>query len=128
MTRAHRAAHWSGAPSPCQLWLAALLRLLAMLVSNVAAKVRMIASVLSGECHADGDPAELPEQRRDPNLEKDLAAPHGETIEALMVSSELGRSPRSRPSNHAGVFMKLEAAFRPRSRRRPGPSNHIKPC
>src|SRR5690349_25018310 len=86
MTRAHRDAHWSDAPSLSQLWLAALLRLAAMLVSNVAAKVRMIASVLSGECHTDADPADLPEPKRDLIKEPELAATHSATQSALMVS------------------------------------------
>src|SRR5689334_21351688 len=104
MTRAHQDAHWSDAPSLSQLWLAALLRLLAMLVSNVAATVRMIASVLSGECHTDVDPADLPQPKHDPTRETNLAAPHSETQSALMVSSEAGLDPAERPSNQEGVL------------------------
>src|SRR5689334_5702268 len=114
MTRAHQDAHWSGAPSLSQLWLAALLRLVAMLVSKVAATVRMIASVLSGECHAEVDPAGQPEPKRDPIEETNLAAPHSETDEALMVSSARSAC-RVYPelvegSNHGRAF--TTAAFR----------------
>src|SRR6185436_15278439 len=80
MTRAHRDAHWSGVPSLSQLWLAALLRLAAMLVSSVAAQVRMIVSVLSGECHTEVDPAGLPEPKHDLIKGTQLAEPNSQTM------------------------------------------------
>ena len=109
MTRAHRDAHWSDAPSLSPLWLAALLRLVAMLVSNVAAHVRMIASVLSGECHTDVDPAGLPEPKRDTAKEPKPAATSSHSTKALMVSSAANAARRVYPelvegSNHEGEF------------------------
>src|SRR5690349_12881775 len=100
MTRAHRGANWSGVPSLSQLWLAALLRLVAMLVSNVAAHVRMIASVLSGKCHTDVDPAGPPAPKRDMIKETQPAETPSPFTKALMVS----RPQSGRSSNHEGVF------------------------
>jgi hypothetical protein len=60
MNRAQSVAHWSGIPSLSHLWMAALLRLAAMLVSNAACFLRMRPSRLPGECHADVTPQALP--------------------------------------------------------------------
>src|SRR5689334_8678864 len=107
MTRAHQDAHWSDAPSLSQLWLAALLRLVAMLVSNVAATVGMIASVLSGECHTDVDPADLPQPKHDPTRETEAAAGNSQTTNSSNSAAVL--LPR------AGEAQRARAAERQRS-------------
>jgi hypothetical protein len=82
--------------------LAALLRAFAMLVLCAASIFRMRPSRLPGECHADATPQTLPASDSDKLETHKPAAPHGDSKEALMVSSELGCNPRSRPSNHEG--------------------------
>ena len=85
MTQAQGPAYGVVTPSLSQLLLAGMLLVLAELVSSVAATVRMIASVLSGECHTDVDPADLPEPKYDPTQEKDLAVNHSEPQSALIL-------------------------------------------
>ena len=111
MTRAHRDANWSGVPSLSQLWLAALLRLVAMFVSNVAATLGMIGVLLSRDWHTKVEPTGLPQKTRDPTKENAIAAGSSRTTEALMVSSERS-SRRVYPelvegSNHEGVLISL---------------------
>src|SRR5690242_4205520 len=92
MTRAHRGANWSGVPSLSQLWLTALLRILAMLVSNVAATVQMLIRRRSGECHTEETPDRLPQQTHDPIREASPAAPNSQTIDAIASRDERGTS------------------------------------
>ena len=77
MTRAQPCANWIGPPSLTGLWLEALLRMAAMLVSNLALIVRMGVSRLAGECHAEATPQALPRQDREPIRETDTAAATG---------------------------------------------------
>jgi len=65
MTQAHSRANWSGVPTLSQLWLAALLRVLAMSVSHVANVFRMLVRRLPRECHTDVTPHRLPARTRD---------------------------------------------------------------
>ena len=99
MTRAHQGANWSGVPSLSHLWMAALLRLVAMLVSSAASFLRMRPSRLSGECHADATPQTLPRANSGThNKETETAAANSQTTEALLLSR-----PRSgRPSKDEG--------------------------
>jgi hypothetical protein len=87
MTRAQSVAHWSDVPSLSHLWMAALLRLAAMLVSNAASVLRMRPSRLPGECHADATPATLPPATRGNQIKDNKpAAATSPTPEALMLS------------------------------------------
>jgi hypothetical protein len=90
-------AHWGGSPSLIHHWMEALLRLAAMLLSNLARLLGMRVSRLSGECHTDVTPQALPLQDCDLAIkESTRAAPSSQSLEALMLSSELGPRPRSR--------------------------------
>jgi hypothetical protein len=62
MTRALVRAHWIGPPSPTGLWIGALLRAFAMLVSCAASIVRMRFNRLSHECQVNVTPETLPRQ------------------------------------------------------------------
>jgi len=129
MTQAQRHANGVAIPSPFQLWLGTMLRVLVELVSNVAATVGVLASLLPRDWHTNGKPADLPQRTHDPIKETKPAAPDSQTTEGLMVvrnspagtdrsggsirvTNELGRSPRSRRvypelvegSNHEGVL------------------------
>jgi hypothetical protein len=108
MTRTQSGAHWSGVPSLSQLLLAALLCLVAMLVSHAASLLRMRPSRLSGECHADATPQTLPAATSGHSGKAEPAEATSQTTEALMVSSERS-SRRVYPelvegSNHEGVL------------------------
>jgi len=83
----------------------AMLRLVAMLVVHAASLFRMRARVLSGECHADVDPATLALKAGGIQSEHLHAEPNraNRTIEALMVSSTLS----VRPSNQEGDLADL---------------------
>jgi hypothetical protein len=98
MTRAHLRANWSGVPSLTELWLGALLRAFAMLVSFAANLLRMRPSRLSRECHADVTPAMLPEPESGIIMETKEAAGRSQPIEALMLSS----ASSARPSKQEG--------------------------
>jgi hypothetical protein len=65
MTEARSVAQWSGVPRFSQPLLEALLRLIAMLWSNVAQLFRMRPSRRRGECHTSAMPQALPAKRRD---------------------------------------------------------------
>jgi hypothetical protein len=107
MTRALVRANWIGPPSPIHLWMEALLRAFAMLVSNLADIVRLRPSRPLSDWHTDvsrrsrkakagAAPAPLPQQDRDPaTKETETAAPSSNSHKARMVSST--RSVR--PSN-----------------------------
>jgi hypothetical protein len=100
MNRAQSVAHWSGIPSLSHLWMAALLRLAAMLVSNAACFLRMRPSRLPGECHADVTPQALPSATSGHHSrETQPAAASSQTLEGLMPGA-----------GEAGV-LKHEAAF-----------------
>jgi hypothetical protein len=86
MKPARSRAHWIGPPSLTGLWLEALLRMLAMLMSNAATVSRMRPSRLSRECHTDAMPAMLPGEARGP-MEKQPAAENSQSNEALTLSS-----------------------------------------
>ena len=101
MTPAHPRANWSGVPSLTELWLEALLRAVAMLGSNVAATLQMIAKRLAGDWHTGAPSSDLPRETHDTHKETHLAAASSASTEALMVS----RPHRGRPSTHArGLF------------------------
>ncbi|MDP3738684.1 MAG: hypothetical protein Q8R02_14910, partial [Hyphomonadaceae bacterium] len=103
MTQALSRANWIGPPSPCQLLLETLLRVAAMLWSNVAATFRMIPSRPARECHTMQTPQALPGEMRDPIKETDLAAERSEPTEALiLMAGEAG------VSNHEGVLTSVE--------------------
>src|SRR5690348_2981578 len=93
MTQAQGHANRAGNPSLCHQWMASTLRVLAMLVSIVAALLKMRPSRVPGECHTDVTPAALPEAGSNTIEETNLADANSETTEALMVSST--RSVRS---------------------------------
>ena len=96
-------ANWGGSPSLIHHWMEALLRLAAICLLSLARLLGMRPSRLSGECHTDATPQALPLQDRDPiTKETQPAATSSQSTEALMLSSELGRSPRPRPSKHEG--------------------------
>src|SRR5262249_12718992 len=78
MTRAHRGAHWIWPPSLSQLWLTALLRLAAMLVSNAAATAGMIGALLSRDWHTKAESAQLPQRTRNPMKEARRAEPNSQ--------------------------------------------------
>ena len=109
MTRTQSGANWSDVPSLSHLWMAALLRLAAMVVSGAADPLRMLLTLLARECHTDGKRDRLP-ARKDGNQSQEApaAATHGPSTEARMVSSE--RS--SRPSNHEGALTSASQASR----------------
>jgi hypothetical protein len=67
---AQQDANWGGSPSPIHQWMEALLRLAAMLLSNLANLLGMNPSRLSGECHTDATPQALPQKDCDP-IEKE---------------------------------------------------------
>jgi hypothetical protein len=101
-------ANWGGSPSPIHHWMEALLRLAAMCLLNLASLLGMRPSRHVRECHTDvsrrsrkakagATPQALPLQDCDLAIkETDLAArTSSQSIEALMLSSELGPRPRS---------------------------------
>jgi hypothetical protein len=79
MARAHLRAHWIGPPSLTELWLGALLRAVAMLVSYAASMVRMRLSLFSGECHTEVEPDALPGQESGIFMETQKAAASSQT-------------------------------------------------
>jgi hypothetical protein len=79
MTRAHLRANWIRPPSLTELWLGALLRAFAMLVSFAANFLRMRPSRLSRECHVDVTPATLPEPESGILMETQEAAASSQT-------------------------------------------------
>lgn len=107
MTQALSRANWIGPPSLCQLLLETLLRVAAMLWSNLAAtfrtclavadlsrrsrkakaerRRRMILSRPARECHTTQTPQALPGKTRDPIKETDLAVENSESKEALIL-------------------------------------------
>ena len=100
-------AHWGGAPSLSHLWMAALLRRVAMVLVNLACVFGMRLGRCSGECHTGATPEALPRRKSDP-IKKDpnpaaASSSHRTTI-ALMPS----RTRSVRPSKHKGG---LAAAF-----------------
>src|SRR5262245_52908670 len=99
MNRAQSGANWSGVPSLSHPWMAALLRLTAMLVSRAVRSSRMLLTCLPRECHTDVERDRLP-AREDGNQQKEetAAAAGSQLHAALMVSS----SRSERPSNHEG--------------------------
>ena len=120
MTRALPRANWIGPPSLCQLWLETLLRVAAMLWSNVAAtfrtclavaerRRRMLASRLAGDWHTDAAPRGLPGKTHDTLEESKPAAERSEIQKpsygaarrhARPLEAELGpRFPRRRESS-----------------------------
>ena len=79
MTRALVRANWIGPPSPTDLWIGALLRAFAMLVSIVAATFPMSPSRRARECDTPPAPAALPRRTRD-ITETQEAAASGQTV------------------------------------------------
>ena len=98
MTRAQGRTFGLVTPSLSQPWLAAMLCVLAELVLNAVSVLRMIAGLLSRECHTNVEPADLPE-RTGGLMEKQTAAGSSETPKALIlrrpkaVSKDEGVSP-----------------------------------
>ena len=104
MTRALPRANWIGPPSLCQLWLETLLRVAAMLGSNVAAAFRMIPSRHARdlsiearraqmECDTQPAPQALPGKTHDTLEESNPAAERSEIQEAFMRSSPQACAP-----------------------------------
>jgi hypothetical protein len=79
MTRAHLRANWIGPPSLTELWLGALLRMVAMLVHYAASFFRMRLSRLPRECHVDVTPETLPEPESGILMETKEAAASSQT-------------------------------------------------
>ena len=73
----------------------ALLRVIAMLWSNLADIVRMRPSRPLSDWHTEAAPASLPQQDRDPIKETEAAAPTSQPHEVLML-----RAPKGRVSKH----------------------------
>jgi hypothetical protein len=98
---AQRDANWGGSPSLIHHWMAALLRLAAMYLSNLANLLGMRVSRPPGECHTDATPQALPLEDRDPATKETQPAARtsSQTTEALMVSR---CAHAHRPSNHEG--------------------------
>ena len=88
MTKAQRRANWSGAPSPIHHWMEALLRVVAMFWSIVAATFQMDPSRRARECDTPPAPQALPRRTRDPIEEPISAEPASrQTAEVLMAGS-----------------------------------------
>jgi hypothetical protein len=100
MTQAHVCANWSGVPSLTELWLEALLRMIAMFWVSLAATFQMDLSRRARACDTPPAPQALPRRTRETSEETSAAEParHCQSTEALVVSR-----PRSgRPSNYKG--------------------------
>jgi hypothetical protein len=110
MTRAQSDAHWSGIPSPSHRWMAALLRLSAMLVQNAASFLRMRLSRLPGECHADATPQTLPSWTSGQSEKAQPAATPSHSQEALMLRDR-GLSRRSRKAKAEAIVSKHEGGL-----------------
>ena len=96
MTKALSRANWSGVPSLTEHWLEALLRMIAMLWSNLATIVGMRSSRPLSDWHTEAAPASLPQQDRDTaTKEATSAATHSHSHEVLML-----RAPKGRVSKH----------------------------
>jgi hypothetical protein len=110
MTRAQSVAHWSGIPSLSHLWMAALLRLAAMLMQNAASFLGMRLSRLPGECHADATPQTLPPATSGQSEKANPAATPSQTIEALILRDrDLSR--RSRKAKADAIVSKRAGGF-----------------
>jgi hypothetical protein len=79
MTQAQGPAYGVAIPSLSQLLLAAMLLVLAELVSSVAATFGMIGVLLSRDWHTKVEPAGLPLKAHDPTQETEPAAPNSQT-------------------------------------------------
>jgi hypothetical protein len=134
MTKALSRANWSGVPSLNQPWLVALLCMIAMLWSNVAAtfrtclavaerRRRMSPSRYARECDTQPAPAALPRETHD-ILETEPAAASSQPHEALMVSStrSVRLSNRERRSASADELIQWinSSSERPERKRRAG--------
>jgi hypothetical protein len=134
MTRAQSVAHWSGIPSLSHRWMAALLRLSAMLVQNAASFLRMRLSRLPGECHADATPQTLPSATSsNPTQDPDPAATPSHSQDALMVSRPRSGRCRTTRAGSPAPATSWRAASRASSshrsfRRKPGPRDRLDPC
>ena len=85
MNRAQSDAHGSGVPSLSHHWMAALLRLIAMLVSSAACPLRV--SRLARACHTDVTPARLPAMEDGTQAkETETAEANSHTLQGLMLS------------------------------------------
>jgi hypothetical protein len=105
--------------------MASTLRVLAMLVSILALLLKMRPSRVPGECHTDVTPAALPDAERDPIKETSSAAPHGDSNEGLTLRTIAQAIVDSKGEARLTDRWFMGAAQRPRSRRRPGPSNQL---
>jgi hypothetical protein len=104
MTPAQTRAVGLGNPSLPQLLLTVMLRALVELVRKVASALWMRTRRWDRDWHTKPMPAALPGETNDTQSGNLPAAPDSQPPEALMVSSDAGRSPASRPSNHEGVL------------------------
>jgi hypothetical protein len=86
MKHAQPYANWSGAPALSHPWMAALLRLAAMLVSSAASIPQMGLSLLARECHTDVQPDALPGGKSGISAkETQPAAANSQSPEGLML-------------------------------------------
>jgi hypothetical protein len=117
MTEARSVAHWSGVPRFSQPLLEALLRLVAMLWSNVAQLSRMNPSRRHGECHTSAMPQALPETKSDNQEIKPASARSDHSVlhraAGEVACAILGARRRGKPH---------EDSLHPHPPRRRGPS------
>ena len=108
----HKDAHTGlVSPPPLDHWIDALLRVLAMLVFNVARRFTSRSQISSAEC--DGQRHRTPEAKPVLDIKKEpeaaaTAAAAPDLPKALMVSNMAARSADMRPSNHDGPGSKAQ--------------------
>jgi hypothetical protein len=123
MTQAHLRAKWIRPPSLAELWLGALLRVLAMLVSAVAATFSMSPSRRARECDTPPAPAALPRRTRDITETKQAAASSRTTTQSQPTSAAAiaaigcGGGCGDGGGDNALVFPPAESPIGPRSER-----------
>ncbi len=120
MTKAQRRAKWSGAPSPIHHWMEALLRVVAMLWSIVAATFQMSPSRHARECDTPPAPQALPRRTHDSFRETNSAATHSQSTEVLML-----RAPKGRVSKHGDGLTAASCTLAHQGDYRPGSAKPI---
>jgi hypothetical protein len=118
MTQARSRANWSGVPSLTGLWLEAMLRLIAMLWSNLALFAGMLLSRLSRECHTDVAPHRLPRRDREPIQEPDPAGPTGLSSTSRLLNRSSSGKARSAASRGSLFESQRDSHRSPRSSNR----------
>ncbi|HEY7799620.1 MAG TPA: hypothetical protein VIA80_12695, partial [Hyphomonadaceae bacterium] len=99
MNRAQSVANWSGVPSLSHPWMAALLRLAAMLVSNAVRPLRMLLTLLPRECHTDVERDRLP-ARKSGNHQKEVRTASRHSANVLLPRT--GEALRAQTGQRSG--------------------------